>query len=365
MSVLSRSLSSILPPPRFLTMPSAGVDISDTSMKYVAFEASLRPHAKRPLKYWGSIDIPTGVLSRGEVSDVKQLATVLKEFKSKTGAEFIRVSLPEERAYLFETEIKRDVPAAEIRSTLEFRLEENVPIPSRDVFFDYEVLPHHINERSVKVVVVAYARDTLLRYHEACMAAGLTPLSFEVEAQAMAHAVIPDDESGTTMIVDFGKTRTGIGIVTSGVLMYTSTVDIGGGNLSEAMRKVLGEVTESELTLIKNSQGLMRGKEDSRVYDALISTASVIKDEIAARMQYWHLKETAHPTRRIKKIILCGGSANLKGFPEYLSEVIGVSCVRANVWTNVYTFAKTVPPIEKRLSYGYATAIGLALQQEV
>lgn len=363
MSALSRSLSSILPPPRFLAMPSVGVDISDTSMKYVAFEPSLRPQAKRTLKYWGDIDIPNGVLNRGEVSDVKQLAAVLKEFKAKTGADFVRVSLPEERAYLFETEIKQDTPAAEIRSTLEFRLEENVPIPSRDVFFDYDVLPHHQNERSVKVVVAAYARDTILKYHEACISAGLTPLSFEVEAQAMAHAVIAENDTGTTMIVDFGKTRTGIGIVTAGVLMYTSTIDIGGRNLSDAMRKVLGEVAESELTIIKNTKGLIQTIDESDVYDSLISTVSVIKDEVASRMQYWHLKETTHPTRRIKKIILCGGSANLKGFPEYLSELLEVPCERADVWQNTHTFNDAIPPIEKRFSYGFATAIGLALKQ--
>lgn len=354
---------SMLPPPRYLTLPSIGVDISDTSMKYVGLDMSLRPNAKRRLRVWGDIDIPPGVLNRGEVTDVAQLTAVLTEFKAKTGAEFIRVSLPEERAYLFETEIKRDTPLKEIRSTLEFRLEENVPIPSREVFFDYEVLPHHRNERSAQVVVVAYARDTILKYHESCIAAGLTPLSFVVEAQAMARAVVAEGQEGTVMIVDFGKTRTGVGIVSAGTLLYTSTIDFGGGTLSQVLRKVLGDLPESDLTTIKNTKGLVREAGDSRTYDALISTVSVIKDEIASRMQYWHLKEVPHPARRIQKIILCGGSVNLKGLPEYLSEILGVPCERANVWTNIFSFDEEIPPIEKRFSYGFATAIGLALEQ--
>lgn len=362
MSVLS-FLSKLIPPPRTLALPSVGVDISDTSMKYIAFDGALRQQAKRSLRFWGDIDIPAEVLSRGEVMDVAKLTAVLAEFKAKTNTEFVRLSLPEERAYLFETEIKRDIPLSEIRNTLEFRLEENVPIPSREVFFDYEVLPHHSNEQSVQVVVAAYARDTILKYHEACQAAGLTPLSFEVEAQAMAHAVVAAREKGTVMIVDFGKTRTGVGIVTDGTLMYTSTIDIGGSNLSQAMRKVLGERSEEELTSIKNNEGLIRGTEDSRTHDTLITTVSVIKDEIASRMQYWHVKETPHPSRRIKTIILCGGSVNLKGLPEYLTETLGVPCERANVWRNVFSFDEEVPPIERRFSYGFATAIGLALQR--
>ena len=360
------ALSRVLPPPTYITLPSVGVDISDTSMKYVAFEPSLRSESVRVLKQWGDISIPDNVLQRGEIKDAKVLASVLSEFKEKTGAEYIRVSLPEERAYIFETELKRNVPAKEIQSLLEFRLEENVPIAAREAIFDYEVIQDEGKSATARVVVAAYQRETIMQYYEACRAAGLTPLSFEVEAQAMARAVIPQSYKDTVMLIDFGKTRTGVGIMSEGALMYTSTIDIGGGQLSTAMRKVLGdEIAESELTAIKNSSGLIRAVDDSRVYEALLSTISVIRDEIAARMQYWHLNENNRAARRINKLILCGGSVNLKGLPEYLTESLGVPAVRADVWTNAFDTELVVPPIEKRYSYGYATAIGLALKNTV
>ena len=53
---------------------------------------------------------------------------------------------------------------------------------------------------------------------------------------------------------------------------------------------------------------------------------------------------------------------NLNGLPEYLSESLGVPCERADVWTNAFKTNLVVPPITKRYSYGYATAIGLALK---
>jgi len=361
MSVLAR-VGSLIPMPRYLTLPSVGVDISDTSMKYVALGTAPRGHGLRSVRLWGDIDIPSGVLHRGEVNSVSGLTEVLKDFRARTGASFVRMSLPEERAYLFETEIKRDVPRREIRSTLEFRLEENVPIPSREVFFDYVLLPDEGSNRMRRVVVAAYARDTILKYYEASVTAGLTPLSFAVEAQAMAQAVIPKNDPGTVMVVDFGKTRTGVGIVTGGILMYTSTIDIGGGNLSQAMRKSLGDMPEDELTQIKNTQGLIRAIDDSRVYDALISTVSVIRDEVAARMEYWHAKEETSTRRRISRIVLCGGSVNLKGLPEYFTETLGVPCSRGDVWINVAPVSEILPPIERRFSFGYATAVGLALE---
>jgi len=359
MSVLAALSPSV---PRFLTLPSIGLDISDTSLKYVEVSDTQRDGSYQ-LKQWGEISIPSGVLNRGDVADPKQLAAVLKECKEKTGAKFVKVSLPEERAYLFETEIKRNAAAKEVRNLLEFRLAENVPLPAKDVFFDYAILPSVSDaDRTTKVSVTAYSKETIQSYYDVCVEAGLQPLAFEVEAQAMARASIPTDTTGATMMVDFGKTRTGIGIVYKDVLLYTSTIDLGGDQLSHVLRRELGEdIAEKELTKIKNSQGLVQGSDSSVAHDTLLSTMSVIRDELSTHMQYWHMRTNNDPNRRLSQIILCGGSANLKGLPAYFSQSLGVPVTRANVWENMFSFADTVPPIDYRHSLGYATAVGLAL----
>lgn len=360
MSVLE-SVRSILPPPTYMRLLSAGVDISDTSLKYIQFVPDRHSGRTLLLKQWGDIEIEAGVLERGLVSDVKKLGEALRRMREETSIEMVRVSLPEERAYLFETEIKRNTPFKEIRGVLEFRLEENVPLSPRDAIFDFDVIPDTLREDVVRLSVTVYARETIMNYYEACMAAGVTPVAFEVEAQAIARASIPRGDTHTHMIIDFGKTRTGIGIVHAGTLMYTSTIDIGGQDLSATLRRQLGEKTESELTTLKNTQGLVRAVEDSAVYDALLPTVSVIADEIRTRLQYWNMRAEAHEERKIESIILCGGSVNMKGLPEYFTETLGISAVRADVWQNAFSTKHRVPEIGRRYSYGYATAIGLGL----
>lgn len=358
---LLEMLGKVIPPPSYIQLPSAGVDISDTSLKYIQFKNTSRSAEELDLLYWGDIDIPEGALERGVVHDGQKLADALREVKDRIGADTVRVSLPEERAYLFETQIQRGTPLKEVRSLLEFRLEENVPLSPRDAFFDYDFIEGGEDENTVRVSVTAYAKDTVMSYYDACRSAGVVPIAFEIEAQAIARATIPRGNTGTHMIVDFGKTRTGVGIVHKGVLMYTSTIDIGGAVLSDAMRKKLGDREESELTRIKNTQGLVQGIGDSSVHDVLLATMSSIVDEIGARIQYWNTKDAAHEYRQIQSIILCGGSVNMKGLPAYFSEVLGVEAKRANVWQNAFSIEETIPPIGRRYSFGYATAIGLAL----
>jgi len=360
MSVLS-SISKIIPPPQYITLPSAGVDISDTSIKYIQFEKRNRYNQELDLKTWGDIDLPDGIFERGIVKDQVGFAKAMKEISTACGTPYVRVSLPEERAYIFETEIEKGTPYKEIEGLLEFRLEENVPISPRDAYFDYTIINDQSRPHSLRVIVTVYNKDLINSYYEACLTASMVPLSFEVEAQAIARATIPTNKPGLHMIVDFGKTRSGVGIVQDGTLMNTSTIDIGGNELSKALRKVVGDLSESELTKIKNTQGLIRGTDNPKVAESLINLISITKDEIMARMEYWNNKEQRHYDKNFESVILCGGSVNLKGLPEYLSETLQVKVVRADVWGNAFSIDKKIPPIGRRYSYGYATAIGLAL----
>jgi type IV pilus assembly protein PilM len=361
MSVLSL-VKNVFPPPHFMTFPCVGVDISDTSLKYVQFEQT-HPHDEYlKLTKWGDIEVPQGIVERGNVHDVAKLTAVLMQMKEQSGAKYVNISLPEERAYLFETTLPIQTPRNDIRGLLEFRLEENVPLSPRDAYFDYTIVSEDAESRTMHVAVAVYAQSTINSYYEACTKAGLVPFSFEIEAQAIARATVPRTFTGTHMIVDFGKTRMGIGIVHHGVLMYTSTIEVAGNQLSEDMRGILGNVEESELTKIKNTKGLMMTKENEEIAKILRKHADIIVDELSVRMRYWHTRDIDRDAREIKKVIVCGGSANLHGLTEYLTEKLEVETERAQVWTNALSFAEAVPEIGRRYSYGYATAIGLALR---
>ena len=356
MSILRRFLA----PPNYLLLPCLGIDVSDTSLKYVEFSSR---GSSLKLEKYGDLDVPEGIMHQGEILDTEGLAKVMNEVRESTGVSLVRMALPEEKAYLFETTVEYDTPYKEIRGNLEFHLEENIPIPLEEALFDYQIMDAEKEGEPMKVAVSAYTRKTVMKYYEVAKMVGMHPLSFEVEAQAIARAVLDPEDQGTHLVLDFGKSRTGIGIVHKGSLLYTSTIEIGGRELSIALRRQLGDKEESDLTEIKNTLGLVRTFEDTTAYDAMITTMSAIKDEVSTRMQYWNSRINIKDSKdqQIKSIILCGGSCNLKGLPDYLSQTLGVDVVRGNVWRNAFDLNDYIPPIDKKHSYGYATAIGLAM----
>lgn len=358
MSVLE-TIDKWLPPPRSLRVSGIGIDISESSVKYIGFKASYKRAERLSLTHHGEIDLAPGVISRGNINDVEALAKVLSEIRSKTGVSHARVSLPEERVYIFETEVDSDLSEKEIRQQLEFKLEENVPLSSRDAYFDFE-LSAGINEENNRVFsVTVCTKEVIDKYYEAFKLAKITPLSFEVESAAITRAVLPADFVGSKLLIDFGKTRTGLGIVNNGVLLHTSTVDLGGNNLSVALKRQLGELPEEELTKIKNDFGLVAKKDGKNLAESLLPSMSAIRDEIQLRIEYWNDKNGED--RMIDQIIICGGSANLRGLTTYLSETLGVNSFLGDVWQNAFDTRVKIPPIDRQHSYGYATAIGLGL----
>ncbi len=357
-----KTISNKFPPPAYLQMISVGVDISDTSLKYILFDSKKRQPGFLNISHWGDIEISENALQRGVVQEPESLVSALREVKQSTGVELVRVSLPEERAYLFETEIDRGMTVEDIKNALEFSLEENVPLSPRESLFDYHIVEYIKSRNKLRVIVTVYARDIVMSYYDACMEAGVLPLSFEIEAQAIARSTIPFSDQGTHMILDFGRTRTGVGIVHQNLLMYTSTIDIGGKDVSSCLRSVLGQdVEESKLTTIKNEQGLVSSKENPKLTKVMSETVDKILDELSVRIKYWNNKVGNSHHMYIHSIILCGGSSNMRGLQRYVTEQLNIPTRRGNVWRNVMSLEDNVPPIEQRYSFGYSTAIGLAL----
>ena len=354
---MRESLSRLFPPPRFILLDAVGVDVSDTSLKYVQF---MRVNGELKLKRWGDIAMPDGAIVQGVVHDSTALGKALMEVRRICGTPCMRLSLPEEHAYLFETKVKASLSEHEVIDAIGFRLEENVPLAPRDAEFDYTPTNAPIVGNEQKIIVTVYAKEIIRPYHEACEKAEVLPLSFEVEAQALARSVVKRGDKGVYLMVDFGKSRTGVGIVADELLELTSTVDIGGMDLDEGLALAYPKATADELITLKNQNGVLVLAEEKAVREALLPPVTNLKNEVAARMAYWNTR-AGNEERQIKNVILCGGIANLAGLPAHLSETLGVTVSQADVWQNAFSIEKTIPPITRRYSYGYATAVGLSL----
>ena len=344
------------PPPHYLLKPAAGLDISDRSVKFIelGWENGLVV-----LKKYGEETIPPGVVESGKIVDEAKLVQALESLRQRFKLEYVAASLPEEEAYLFSVKLPL-MKKSEIYESIRLQLENHIPLPADKAVFDYEIHCHPSNqENEYEIGVAAISSQNAASYENAIKKSGLIPSVLEIEAHSLPRAVM-ENEEGTIMIIDFGKTRMSVIIVSSNKVKFTATVNsVGGEDITKAVERHLA-ISRDEAEKLKIEQGLSRGEKNKKPFEAIIPVVSALKDEIYRHFHYWN---NHHPSDLvINKIILAGGQATLPGLAEYLSINLNVNVLVANPWINVTGIKKEVPDLPFNESLRYTTAIGLALR---
>ncbi len=354
--MLRNSFNRFFPTPSFLSASSLGLDISDASLKFVGLVATR--HGIKMNRY-GERKIPTGIIESGKIKDAKRLEEVLSALRKEEGVHFVRVSLPEEQVYSYQLRLEK-AGLEHVRESIELTLEEHIPIPAQDSIFDYEIFAE--DKDYLELQVSAIPKNIIETYLSVFQNSLISVQSFELEAQAIARAVIPRGDTDTYMIVDFGQTRSGIFIVSRGVVVFTSTLEVGGLMLTNMIEKNF-KVSFEEAEKMKRKYGLERNTDNKEIFSVLLSSVSVLRDEIEKHFLYWHTHkdDEGKDRRAIKKIILCGGDSNLIGLSEYIAVSMKTKVEMGNVWTNVTDTSKYIPEIDFNKSLSLAAALGLAL----
>lgn len=335
--------------PEYLRMRGCGVDISNSSVKALTIRNGAIQTASAP--------ITESVFERGDVVDQKEMIRAIKEATKPMKTSFVHVALPEQKTFIVETVVDA---SKDIGAQIQERLPELVPLPPADTIFSYTIL-RGTPKGETRVSVVAFARRVVEEYVSLFEKAGLTVLSVELETQAIMRSIMDPEDTGAVLIVDIGKTSTKVAIVAGGALVYTSTLELGGGPLTNTIMEKM-QVTPEQADRVKNDEGFSP-QLPTDVVDAMKTTMLAIKDELDMRIRYWEGRiersETYAPP--IREIILCGGNANLRGLPDFLGALLKMPVSRARVWRNVMDTRCVLPPVHRTRSYELGTVIGLAL----
>ncbi|MEK7613387.1 MAG: type IV pilus assembly protein PilM [Patescibacteria group bacterium] len=350
-------LGAVFPPPAYLAMYAAGVDIGERSVKAVTFKS----HVGRCfLENYTQAELADGVVVGGDIEKPDALVEVLRSFRLRERIHFAHASLPERKAYLYQTLIPRE-SKDDLKTGVEFSLESHVPIAPSDVLFDYEVV--RTVESGTIVSVTAYAKRVVEQYVDVFQRAGITLRSLEIESQALGRALWgKEDKNRTVMAVDFGRKTTRIAVFDHGSVGFTATVDVGGDALTSAVMKNFS-ISAEEAEKIKSEKGFLEGESNRQLYEALATTASVLKDEILRHLSYWNTQSDDDiPRHAVEAIVLVGGHANLKGLPEHLARFLHIPVLVGDVWKNAVSLNEHIPKMPHNTSLEFSTTVGLALR---
>ena len=316
-------LFDLFPTPNFLTLTDAGVSISERTVRYISF----KPGGGKELhiEHSGEIPLPEGIVSEGEVKDKQRLVEILSKLSREQGIKFVRATVPEERAYLFTSNVER-VPYKDLRDAAAFIIEENAPVSLSKSIFSFEVLD---KPNDFKVAVSVLPTDVAETYIETFELAGLTPVSFDIESQAIARSLVKKGDERSHLIIYLGHRRVGFYLVNDEVVQFSSTLSL--------------DVADSENPeLIKS-----------------------LKSEIRKFFSFWSSKYDINkiPNQKVERIIVGGPYAKDEKLVSSIMSDVETPYSLGNVWVNVCDVEKRLPDMPFETSLAYAAAIGAALEE--
>lgn len=297
-----------------------GLDISDYKLRLVQLQKISRKKIK--LSSYSEIDVPQGVIIDGQITDDNKMIVLINTLKKNIKGAVLRqnkviVGLPEKQSFIklinFSSALKTD-------DNIQKEIIKHLPYNLEDIYFDYKLI-NNFGSYSTALHFAACKKTLIKNYTSVLSETGFQPIVFELENEATTRCLIPSKDKAPYLIIDIGRART-----------------------------TLSLVTENIVTFAISFKSIMTNQE------AYISELAAQILKIIKFQNQYHINE-----KNISAMLICGTGAYIKNLEEEMLRNFNIKLLLGNPWQNIYNYNSN---LVKKINYplGYTTAIGLALR---
>ncbi len=336
-----------------------GIDIGTTSIKVVELQKERKGIKLRNYGEFFSPDrellpVKTSFISFFEEEIADFLKRILKEAKIETkNAHF---SLPLFSSFFTIVKLPLMKPE-EIPEAVKLQAHQYIPVPVEEVVLDWSIIEEEeaLLENKIEVLLVAVPKDVIKKYVRIAKLLGLSLKTLEVESFSETRALVKDKRP--TLIIDIGGRTTNIIIVDKGFIRLCHNLDFSGFALTRALSKRLG-ISFKRAAEFQKAKGLKK-EVGGLVRPALLPVVDKMIFGVERAMNTYLAQ---YPKRKIERIILSGGTANMPGLCEYISSKFNIKTEIADPFKEI-EFPPILKEVIKEIGPSFSVAVGLALAE--
>ncbi len=290
------------------------------------------------LERFGQVVLPEGVIQDGEVVDPVPVVRCLRQLWSATGFSHKKVVLgvANQRVIVRQLELPW-LPQNELRASLPFQVQDFLPMPAEQAvldFFPLEELTDSAGVRTLKGLLVAAARDTVLANVQAAERSGLTVSAVDLTSFAVLRALGKQTAATveTEALVDIGARVTNVVVHSAGLPRFVRILLMGGQDVTDAVSEQLG-LPVDQAEAVKQQIGRAGTADDiAAVSRAVAGTAQDFVDEIRGSLDYYAASTPGIP---VERIVVSGGGSRLEGLVERLAAATRLPVVTGDPMANL------------------------------
>jgi type IV pilus assembly protein PilM len=299
-----------------------GLDIGSSGVR--AAELSL---GKGPatLERFGQVALPPGAVRDGEVVDGDVVAAAIRMLwtQAKFRSKKVVVGVANQKVVVRQVDLPW-LPAKELRASLQFQVQDFIPMPVEQAILDFHPLEEFTGEnggRMLRVLLVAAAREMVGSAVHAVEKAGLQPAMVDLTSFAVMRSLVGGSGLASLeaeALVDVGASVTNIVVHQGGVPRFVRILLMGGADITDAVAERLG-IPMDQAESFKQSAGLalVAGTGvDHPANRAIEQTGGAFVEEVRGSLDYYLSQPGAV---RVGRVVLSGGGSRLGGLVERLS----------------------------------------------
>ena len=362
------------------TNNTVGIDIGTHSIKVAQISSTRNGYV---LNKAGSALTPPDAIKNGMVEDRFAIASAVNRLLSDLdiSSQMAVAALSGPTVVVRQVQLPA-MPERQLRKSISWEARNYISFPVEDSQLAFEILGTQTTDGmpQMDVMLVAAPRELVDSRVAALEQAGLDPIAVELEPFALIRGVIDlpygaTEFTETLALVDIGATYSYITIIAEGAFGLTRSVTTAGNNFTEVIAKALSvdtveaeRIKEEEMAVVidEGTRALLSpsGQEASR---AVESTLEELVREIRRSFAFYDYQQSpsagiGRPTG-IGRVILCGGSAKMRGIAAYLQDQLGIPVEPVEIFRDGLV---QLPPGADGLEAQtpiLATVLGLALRE--
>lgn len=298
---------------------SIGIDVGTKSIRLV--EISRKKDIPELLNYGElNLDIATSQsfrsFDKNTLNPAEEIISrSIKSIIEETGVRSRKAifSLPDFSTFFVSFELPA-MTKKELNNAVGFEARKHIPLPMEDVALDWQCINKNPTKGTNRVLLMAIPKILVDQYKLIADSAGLELIALEAEAWGLKRGLIKPSDP-TTCIVEIGYQSTIVCISDNNFIKTSYSFDVAGKDLTEKLAEDL-EIEIKEAEQIKKDNGLINTSRDD-VAQILAPVLGLIIKKIKRVIIDFQNNERV----KIKKIILAGGTAKMRGIVDYFKNI--------------------------------------------
>ncbi|HPS40738.1 MAG TPA: type IV pilus assembly protein PilM [Candidatus Woesebacteria bacterium] len=330
-------------------MSITAIDIGTYSIKAVVTKDSKNQVIQKAIETPNKLGIVAPKSDQEVLQFGEMIANLFHDYKLEQTD--VRLSLPE---YLVTTKVI-EVPFlndAELASAIGWQAEQAIPIPKNDLLLQYQVLEKPTKKTAdakMKVLLVGASKSSVEKINNIFLNIGIEATLLETQMFSVIRSLDIQSNDPETIILQMGASSNDIAVIANGMFEFVFNSKTGSALVDSAIAQSFN-LDNKQAEEYKINYGL----DPTQMEGKLLQIISPVIDNLIIDLQKAIRFFTQnHPENKIKRVVLSGGPAAMKGLTERIVQALNIEVLQAA------PFAKAKGQIPEQNQLSFSVCMGL------